>query len=87
VRQFVQQKSCKEKDGRDYRSGPDHSFIPARPDTVKVRCKRKGNQDGDNEPAIVEPDLDSTNTPEFDLGMQIVRPSSAGFGYWMQAQA
>jgi hypothetical protein len=48
---------------------------------VKVRCQRKGNQESNDEPAIVKPDRNSTDAPEFDLGTQEAALTSA---YWMR---
>jgi len=49
------------------RSAPDRSLAPIVPDIVKMSCKRKGDEDCDQQPAEVQPNLNSRNTPKFDL--------------------
>jgi hypothetical protein len=37
------------------------------PDTVKVSRQRECDQDRDHKPAVMQPDFNSADAPEFDL--------------------
>src|SRR5579859_3299667 len=68
--QFVQQKRDEEQDCRRHGQAQDKAIAPLRIAGMKLGGKRKHNQEGDEKPAIVQPNFDSKDSSELDLRSQ-----------------
>src|SRR4029077_20341720 len=69
--QFMQQKRDEEQDRRRHGQAQDNAIAPLRIAGMKFGGKGKHNQEGDEKPAIVEPNVDSKDSSELDLRSQV----------------
>src|ERR1700746_458354 len=72
--EFMQQQGGEEQGCRDERSDPDLTRAPTRVYLTKVFGEGERAQGGDNEPAVMKPDLYARDCSEFDVGAHL-RPS------------
>lgn len=80
MRQLMQKQSDKKEDRRNNRGAPIFGHAPFGPDTVKVRVECECDQEGDDEPAVVQTDLNPADATEFDMRSQAPTPD-----YWLDA--
>lgn len=64
----MQKEGYEEQHRGDEGGSPDRDWAPYRVDGVKMCSEGKCNQEGDDEPAVMQADFDSANTSELDLG-------------------
>src|SRR5436853_5034957 len=69
--QFMQQKRDEKQDRRRHGQAQDNAIAPLRIAAMKFGGKRKHNQEGDQKPAIVQPNFDSKDSSELDLRSQV----------------
>ena len=69
MRELVQQQRDEEADRSDDRTSPDQGQIPFWPDGMKVAGERKRDEQRNDEPTVMQTDLDAGNSSEFNLGM------------------
>jgi hypothetical protein len=69
--QFMQQKRDEEEDRRRHGQAQDNGIAPLRIAGMKLGGKRKHNQEGDEKPAIVQPNFDSKDSAELNLRSQV----------------
>src|SRR5580704_13081161 len=69
--QFMQQKRDEEQDRRRHGQAQDNAIAPLRIAGMKLGGKRKHNQEGDEKPAIVQPNFDSKDSSELNLRSQV----------------
>lgn len=67
----MQQERDEEQDRRRHGQAQDNAIAPLRIAGMKFGEKRKHNQEGDEKPAIVQPDFDSKDSSELDLRLQV----------------
>src|ERR1035441_3632519 len=60
--QFVQQESDKKQESGNDGRRPHRSATPLRRDGAEATDQGQGNEEGDNKPAIVQPDRDTSDS-------------------------
>src|SRR5208282_6672920 len=69
MRQFVQQQADEEQYSGEQRSHPDLALTPIRICLTEVFAEGEHDQGSDDEPAVVQPDLNSRDSSECDVGL------------------
>ena len=79
--QLVQQQGNEKQHCRQHSQRQNETFAPRGVPRVKLSGQRKNNQERDEEPAVMQADLNAEDAPEVDLGTHVnTSPMSCRLG-------
>ena len=83
--QFVQQESDKKQESGNDGRRPHRSATPLRRDGAEATDQGQGNEEGDNKPAIVQPDRDTSDSAKPYLGNNLL-DSTTVLSYYLDSE-